>query len=132
MLILTVPLRRFLHRRDIRLRERGLAFSAAGWGALVGGTTGAGIVLLSLLMASGLQGAAVIATDAAISIAIGMIRITVFGMAGVVTAQVLAFALLIGLMAVPGTLLARALVARLPLRVHTAILDTVVLAAAPR
>ena len=69
-----------------------------------------------------------IATDAAISIAIGMIRITVFGMAGVVTAQVLAFALLIGLMAVPGTLLARALVARLPLRVHTAILDTVVLA----
>jgi uncharacterized membrane protein YfcA len=127
MLILTVPLRRFLRRRDIKLGERGLALSAAGWGALVGGTTGAGIVLLSLLMAAGLQGAAVIATDAAVSIAIGMIRIMVFGLAGVVTAQVLAFALLIGLMAVPGTILARALVARLPLAVHTAILDAVVL-----
>jgi len=56
-----------------------------------------------------------------------MIRIMVFGLAGVVTAQVLAFALLIGLMAVPGTILARALVARLPLAVHTAILDAVVL-----
>ena len=126
MLILTVPLRRFLRRRDIRLGERGLAFSAVGWGALVGGTTGAGIVLLSLLMAAGLQGAAVIATDAAISIVIGIVRISVFGMAGVLTAQVVAFALLIGLVAVPGTFLARAFVERLPLRVHTAILDTVV------
>ena len=62
-----MPLRHVLRRRDIRLGERGLACGAAGWGALVGGTTGAGIVLLSLLMAAGLQGAAVIATDAAIS-----------------------------------------------------------------
>jgi uncharacterized membrane protein YfcA len=126
MLILTVPLRRLLRRRNIRLGERGLAASAFGWGALVGGTTGAGIVLLSLLMASGLQGAAVIATDAAISIVIGLVRIAVFGFAGVVTAQVIAFALLIGLMAVPGTFLARAFLARLPLTVHTAILDAVV------
>jgi uncharacterized membrane protein YfcA len=93
---------------------------------VVGGTTGAGIILLSLLMASGLQGAAVVATDAAISIVIGLIRIVVFGVAGVVTAQVLAFALLIGLVAFPGAFLARAFVERLPLRVHTAILDAVV------
>jgi uncharacterized membrane protein YfcA len=126
MLILTVPFRRFLRRRDIRLGERGLVVSAAGWGALVGGTAGAGIVLLSLLMAAGLAGAAVIATDAAISIVIGVIRIAVFGLAGVVTAQVLAFALLIGLVAFPGAFLARAFVAQLPLRVHTAILDAVV------
>jgi uncharacterized membrane protein YfcA len=126
MLILTVPFRRAMRRRDIRLGERGLAVSAAGWGALVGGTTGAGIVLLSVLMASGLQGAAVIATDAAISIVIGLVRISVFGLAGVVTAQVLAFALLIGVIAIPGAFLARAFVARMPLKVHTAILDAVV------
>jgi uncharacterized membrane protein YfcA len=126
MLILTVPFRRLMRRRDIKLGERGLAVSAAGWGAVVGGTTGAGIILLSLLMASGLQGAAVVATDAAISIVIGLIRIVVFGVAGVVTAQVLAFALLIGLVAFPGAFLARAFVERLPLRVHTAILDAVV------
>jgi uncharacterized membrane protein YfcA len=126
MLILAVPFRQLMRRRDIKLGERGLAVSAAGWGAVVGGTTGAGIILLSLLMASGLQGAAVVATDAAISIVIGLIRIAVFGVAGVVTAQVLAFALLIGLVAFPGAFLARAFVQRLPLRVHTAILDAVV------
>jgi uncharacterized membrane protein YfcA len=126
MLIMTVPLRRFLRHRNIRLGERGLAAGAAGWGALVGGTTGAGIVLLSLLMAAGLQSAAVIATDAVISIGIGIVRISVFGLAGMVDARVIAFALLIGLIAVPGTFFARALVARLSLTVHTSILDAVV------
>jgi hypothetical protein len=78
-------------------------------------------------MAAGLQGAAVVATDAAISIVIGIVRLAVFGVAGVVTAQVLAFALLIGLIAFPGAFLAKAFVERMPVHVHTAILDAVVL-----
>ena len=49
-----------------------------------------------------------------------------FGAAGVITAQVIALALLIGLVAFPGAFLAKAFVARLPLHVHTAILDAVV------
>jgi uncharacterized membrane protein YfcA len=127
MLMLTVPLRHVLKRHAISIGDKGLAAGAAGYGAAVGGTVGAGIILLSILMAAGLEGAAVVATDAAISIAIGIVRLIVFGMAGVVTAQVLAFALLIGLMAFPGAFLARALVERMPLHVHTAILDAVVL-----
>jgi hypothetical protein len=94
---------------------------------VVGGTTGAGVILLSLLMAAGLNGAAVIATDAAISIVIGVVRIAVFGMAGALTPQVVAFALLIGLIAIPGAFLARSFVERMPLAVHTAILDAVVI-----
>ena len=83
--------------------------------------------MLSLLMAAGLQGSAVVATDAVISIAITTVKIAVFGAAGVVTAQVLAFALLIGVCALPGPFLARALVKRMPVHFHTAILDAVVL-----
>jgi hypothetical protein len=79
-------------------------------------------------MASGLEGAAVIATDAVISIVTSVIKISVFGLAGVVTAQVLAFALLIGAIALPGTFLARAFVARMPVHIHTAILDVAVIA----
>ena len=127
MLIVSVPLRRFLKRRDMKIGDRGLGIGAVGFGAVVGGTAGAGIILLSLLMASGLEGAAVIATDAVISIALGTIKVAVFGVAGVVGAQVLALALLIGLVALPGAFLARALVERMPIHVHTAILDAVVL-----
>jgi len=127
MLMASVPLRRLLKRRETRLDDRGLALSSIGYGVLVGGTAGSGIILLSLLMAIGLEGAAVIATDAAISIVIGIVKVSVFGIAGVVGAQVLAFALLIGAVAFPGAFLAKAVVDRMPVHLHTAVLDAVVL-----
>ncbi len=125
-LIATVPLRRLLKRRGRHLGERGFAVAAAGWGVLVGGTSGAGVILLSLLMASGLEGAAVIATDASVSFVIGIAKLAVFGLAGVLTAEVVAIAVLIGVIVFPCTFLAKLIVARLPLRVHTAMLDAVV------
>jgi uncharacterized membrane protein YfcA len=127
MLISSVPLRRLAKRRDVRIGDTGLAASAVGYGVVVGGTSGSGVILLSLLMAAGLEGAAVIATDAVISVATSVIKISVFGLAGVVTAQVLAFALLIGIIAIPGAFLARTFVERMPVHIHTAILDVAVI-----
>src|SRR5882757_4494658 len=101
---------------------------AVGYGVVVGGTSGSGVILLSLLMAAGLEGAAVIATDAVISVATSVIKIFVFGLAGVITAQVLAFAVLIGAIALPGAFFARAFVERMPVHIHTAILDAAVIA----
>ena len=46
---------------------------------------------------------------------------------GVLTAQVLAFAFLIGAIALPGAFLARAFVERMPVHIHTAILDVAVI-----
>lgn len=127
MLILSVPLRRLLKHHQVTVGDGGLALGAAGYGVVVGGTAGSGVILLSLLMAAGVQGAGVIATDAAISIVISIVKVSVFGLAGVLTAQVVAFALLIGIVALPGAFLARAFVERMPVHVHTAILDAVVL-----
>ena len=126
MLISSVPLRRLARRREVRIGDSGLAASAVGYGVVVGGTSGSGVILLSLLMAAGLEGAAVIATDAVISVATSVIKISVFGLSGVVTAQVLAFALLIGIIAIPGAFLARAFVERMPVHIRTAILDAAV------
>ncbi|MEA2879561.1 MAG: hypothetical protein QOF14_4757 [Hyphomicrobiales bacterium] len=127
MMVLSVPLRRLSKKRGLTLGEGGLAVASVLWGFVVGGTSGAGIILLSLLMAVGLEGAAVIATDAAISIIIGIGKIGVFGVFGAVTPKVVAVALLIGVVAFPGAFLAKALVERLPVHVHTAILDAVVI-----
>jgi len=126
MLMASVPLRRFLKRRAVRVGNGGLAAASIGYGVVVGGTVGSGIILLSLLMASGLEGGAVIATDAAISIVIGIVKVAVFGIAGVVGAQVVALALLIGAVAFPGAFLAKVLVDRMPIHLHTALLDAVV------
>jgi len=126
MLVAVVILRRLVKRYDFRVRDRGLAAGACGWGFVVGGSNGAGVIIISLLMAAGVTGAAVIATDAALSVALGLVRLTVFGVAGVATAKVLAVAILIGTVTLPGAFLARLIVERLPIRVHTAMLDAVV------
>jgi uncharacterized membrane protein YfcA len=127
MLMASVPLRRLLKRHEVQVSDGGLTAASLGYGLVVGGTVGSGIILLSLLMAAGLEGGAVIATDATISIVIGLIKIAVFGLAGVVGAQVVAIALVIGVIAFPGAFLAKALVDRLPIHLHSAILDAVVL-----
>jgi uncharacterized membrane protein YfcA len=128
MLMLTVPVRYLFRRYRLSLSDRGLAICAAGYGSVVGGTVGAGVILLSLLMAAGLQGAAIIATDAVTSLVVTGVRMAVFGFTGLIDARVMAFALLIGTVALPGAFIAKALVARLSLGMHTAILDAVVLA----
>ncbi len=127
MLILSVPLRRLLKYHGVKFGDGGLALGSLGYGVVVGGTAGSGVILLSLLMAAGVEGAGVIATDAAVSIVIGVVKISVFGLAGVITAQVVAFAFLIGIVALPGAFLAKAFVERMPVHMHTAILDVVVL-----
>ncbi|PAY07607.1 hypothetical protein CK489_17895 [Bradyrhizobium sp. UFLA03-84] len=127
MLILSVPLRRLLRKHSVRIGERGLAAGAVGYGVVVGGTAGSGVILLSLLMAAGLEGAAVVATDAVISLTSAAVKISVFGLTGVITAQVLALALLIGLVAIPGAFLAKAFVERMPVHIHAAILDAAVI-----
>jgi uncharacterized membrane protein YfcA len=127
MLVASVPLRRLMRRRGLALSDRGLAAASFGWGPLAGGTVGAGIILLSLLMAAGLEGAAVVATDAVISIGIGLAKLATFGLAGAVNAQVVAIALLIGAVAFPGAFLAKVLIGRLSVHVHAVILDAVVI-----
>jgi uncharacterized membrane protein YfcA len=126
-LVASVPLRRFLKSRDWRLGESGLAGGGAGYGAITGTAPGTGVILISMLMASGLGGAAVIATDAAISVTTHLVQALVFGVAGAVDAKVLAIALLIGICSVPGAFLARRIVEHMPVRLHTAVLDAVVL-----
>jgi uncharacterized membrane protein YfcA len=128
MLIASVPLRRLARHHDVRIGDTGLGIGAIGYGIVVGGTSGSGVILLSLLMAAGLEGAHVIATDAVISVVTSIIKISVFGLAGVVTAQVLAFAILIGAIALPGAFFARAFVERMPVHIHAAILDVAVIA----
>ena len=68
--------------------DRGLVVGSVGYGAAVGGTVGAGVILLSLLMAAGLAGQAVIATDAVLSIVIGGVAACrCSALAGAITAQ---------------------------------------------
>ncbi len=62
-----------------------------------------------------------------VSIVMGVVKIAVFGFAGVITPVVLVIGFLIGVIGFFSTFLARLIVERLPVHVHTAMLDAVVL-----
>jgi uncharacterized membrane protein YfcA len=123
MLIVLVPARRYFEHLKLTLSERGLAASSVGYGLLMGGTTGSGVMLLSLLMATGLTGTQVIATDAAISFLLGLVKTGVFVGFGALDFKLLVIALLIGAMATPGTYTAKWMVRRFSLRFHTMMLE---------
>jgi hypothetical protein len=119
--------RRILTRLHGALPNRGVAAAGAAYGLLVGGTTGSGVVLLSILLDAGLQGPAVIATDAGISLVLGAMKTVVFQTAGALPLSSWIMAAVIGTAALPGAFIARRLAGRLSLKAHTAILDAVVI-----
>ena len=95
--------------------------------APLGERSGSGVILLSVMMAAGLEGAAVIATDAAVSVVTGVVKVGVFGLAGALTPQVIVIACLIGAVTFPCTFVAKLIVERMPVHVHTTLLDAVVI-----
>jgi uncharacterized membrane protein YfcA len=85
------------------------------------------VILLSILMASGLNGRAVIATDAAISLALGIVKSGVFHAFGALPPSSWIMAVIIGVSATPGAFIAKRLTEALPIHIHNAILDAAII-----
>jgi uncharacterized membrane protein YfcA len=126
VLVVLVPLRRWLARAGFRLEGWQLVPAGATYGFLTGASTGAGVILVSFLMASGLTGQAVVATDAAISLVIGLAKAATFGWNDALPAPLLVFALLVGLATLPGGFVAKRILDHMPIRLHTLMLEAVI------
>jgi uncharacterized membrane protein YfcA len=126
MLLVLVPLRHWARRSGLVLSGPSLSGAALGYGVLNGGTAGSGVILLTILMAAGLAGPAVIATDAAVSIVLGLAKSGMFLARGALDLRLILLAGLIGVIALPAAFIARRLTHLLPGRWHLRILDGVV------
>jgi len=126
-LLASIPLRRALQRANYELGARGEVGAGAGFGFINGGMTGTGVLLISLLMAGGVQGAGLIATDATISVIMGLFKVAIFGGFARLDASLAIAGLLIGLCTTPGAFVARRLLTLIPAGVHTLLMEAVVL-----
>lgn len=129
-LLASLPLRRLLQRSQWQLGARAEAGAGAAFGFVNGGMTGTGVILISLLMASGVQGAALIGTDAAVSVALEVAKVTLFGGFGRLDASLALAGVLVGLCTTPGAFVARRIIGHIPQRVHTGVMECVVVAGA--
>lgn len=125
-LIASVPLGRWVKRRRFTLGPRGLSAVGAGYGLLAGGMTGTGLILIAALLAAGIEGAAVVATDATISLAVNLLKMIVFGRAAALDLEMLLAGMLIGACTAPGAFVARRLLRVMPMHVHVAVMEGLV------
>jgi uncharacterized membrane protein YfcA len=126
-LVAMVPLRRWLKGRRLQIGQGGIVALGVVYGLVTGGTPGGGVVLTAALAALGLPPQAVIATDAAISLVVGLVKVMTFQALGELPFGSWVFALVIGLIAIPGVMTARWISTRISLSLHTTLLDAAIL-----
>ena len=127
-LVISVPLRRLLKRLAYRLEPRAEIVAGGMFGAINGAMTGTGVLLIAILMAAGVSGAALIATDAIVSVVMGVVKVATFGTLARLDAELALAGLAIGICTAPGAFVARWLLTRVPARIHAAFMEAVVLA----
>ena len=125
-LVVSVPLWRWFMHAHGTIGAAAERVAGAGFGFVNGGVTGAGTILIAILMAAGVQGAALIATDAVISVIMGVAKIALFRSLSRLDVELLLAGLLIGACTVPGAFVARWLLKHIPARIHTAFMEVVV------
>jgi uncharacterized membrane protein YfcA len=125
-LLASIPLRRLLQRARLRLGPRGEVVAGGAFGFIEGGMTGTGVILISILMAAGVQGAALIATDAVVSTLMSLAKVMLFGGVSRLDAALAVTGVLVGLCTAPGAFVARAILTRLPQHLHLRIMEAVV------
>jgi uncharacterized membrane protein YfcA len=127
LVMLSVPARRWLRRRRLDIDARGMVAGGAVFGLANGMASGMGVMLVSLLLGGGLAGTAVLATDALVSVLVDLLRAALFGRLEALDGERALLGLLIGVATLPGSALAAWLVRRLRARLHTLLMEALII-----
>jgi hypothetical protein len=127
VILSSVPVRRFLKKRQIVLGRRGLAIGGGVFGLANGVATGTGVILISLLLGAGLAGPAVLATDALITIVLDLSKALLFHRFALLDSQHVFTGMVIGVASIPGSALGAWLVERMHARLHVLFMEGLIL-----
>ena len=127
VVLMSVPLRRFLQSRQMKIGSKGLIAGGGIFGFLNGIASGMGVVLVSMLLGAGLTGTAVLATDSLITIVIDVSRSLLFGRYDLLTSQGIMLGAMIGAASLPGSWIAARLVHRMGAKMHIVVIDVLII-----
>jgi uncharacterized membrane protein YfcA len=123
----SVPVRRVLHHRKITFGATGVALGSGVFGFAAGIASGAGVILVSLLLGAGLATPAVLATDAMISIVIDLAKAALFQRFDLLDTSAFLTGVVIGVASIPGSAIAAWLVTRMGAHLHVLFMEVLIL-----
>lgn len=129
-LLISVPLRRYMNKRDFKVGSRGLALAAVPYGMIAGSTFGAGMMLAPFLMGAGLAGEYLVGTVAALGFGLNIIKSVVFGFSPLLDANLFVKGIVIGLCTIPGAFVGRWIVRSTPIRIHSLFMEAFIVCGA--
>jgi uncharacterized protein len=125
--IASVPVRRVFHARKMSLGAVGVATGSGVFGFAAGVASGAGVILISLLLGAGLATPAVLATDAMVSIVLDVCKAALFNRFDLLNADAFFTGLVIGIASIPGSAIAAWLVSRMGAKLHVLFMEILIL-----
>jgi uncharacterized membrane protein YfcA len=125
--IASVPVRRVFHARKMSLGPVGVATGSGVFGFAAGVASGAGVILISLLLGAGLATPAVLATDAMVSIVLDVCKAALFNRFDLLNADAFFTGLVIGIASIPGSAIAAWLVSRMGAKLHVLFMEILIL-----
>ena len=123
----SVPVRRFFHAKKLKIGTSGMVTGSGVFGFAAGIASGAGVILVSLLLGAGLATPAVLATDALVSIVIDLAKAALFQRFELLDTAALLTGLVIGVASIPGSAIAAWLVSRMGARLHVLFMEVLIL-----
>lgn len=126
ILIGSIPLRRWMAGREMTPSTGQVVVVSGVFGLLSSLIVGAGMLVIPMLMGFGLVGPALLATDAAIAVLVNLAKVAFFGSLDALSFQLFLLALAMGACTIPGTWAGAWLVRRTSVRVHTLVIEALI------
>ncbi|MYF87982.1 MAG: sulfite exporter TauE/SafE family protein [Boseongicola sp. SB0676_bin_33] len=125
-LLVTLPLRRYLAGRSIAVPRRAIAAVEVPYGFISVTSFGAGMILAPFMMGAGIVGETLLATVAVSGVMLNVTKTVAFGLSPLLTTELAALGVALGLCTFPGHAVGRWIVRRTSIRVHTLVLEAFV------
>ena len=122
-LILSIPLRRILKKRNYKVGMRGLSTVGIGYGLISGTVFGAGMILGPFLLGAGIVGEGLVGMIAVLGLTLNLTKSLVFGIGELLDSNMLTAGIVIGLFTIPGGYAGRWIVRHTSLQIHTLLVE---------
>lgn len=129
-LAVSVPGRRFLKRRGVKVGRLGFALIGPIYGVISGVTMGAGLMLAPFFLGAGIVGGRIVAMTAALGITLNITKTIIFGASPLLNLPLLGVGVMMGLCTIPGAYVGRWILQKTSIRVHTLLTEMVMVAGA--